>query len=227
MARAEVARAVSTFDFARGGDAHRRRGHAARRDRRVSRLFRDWTRVPAGPVLAIAPFNFPLNLVAHKVSPALACGCSVVLKPAPQAPLTSLLLAECIRVAGAPEEAVSVLPCDVPTAEKLVRDERFATLSFTGSAAVGWHLAPSPGRSELCSSSEAMPQRSFTTMRRSRRLSTASWRERSATPGKCASRCSDSMSIALWPRGLVERSSRRPRPSSPRRRWMRRRFAVR
>src|SRR6185312_13854129 len=108
-----------------------------------------WVRVPAGPVLAISPFNFPLNLVAHKVAPALACGCSVVLKPAPQAPLTSLLLAECIRRAGAPEDAVQVLPCEVPVAEKLVRDDRFATLSFTGSVGVGWHLKAIAGKKRV------------------------------------------------------------------------------
>jgi acyl-CoA reductase-like NAD-dependent aldehyde dehydrogenase len=108
-----------------------------------------WVRVPAGPVMAIAPFNFPLNLVAHKIAPALACGCSIVLKPAPQTPLTSLLLAECIRHAGAPDDAVQVVPCEVAVAEKLVRDERFATLSFTGSAAVGWHLKSIAGKKRV------------------------------------------------------------------------------
>jgi len=111
MARAEVARAVATFQLG-AEEATRIEGASMALDGTpASRGYSGtWTRVPAGPVLAIAPFNFPLNLVAHKVSPALACGCSVVLKPAPQAPLTALLLAECIRVSGAPEGAVSVLP---------------------------------------------------------------------------------------------------------------------
>ena len=114
-------------------------------------------RVPAGPVLAIAPFNFPLNLVAHKLAPALACGCSVVLKPPPQTPLTSLLLAECIREAGAPEDAVQVVPCEVAVAETLVRDDRFATLSFTGSAEGG--LAPQGDRRQEARAPRARRQR--------------------------------------------------------------------
>lgn len=97
-------------------------------------------RVPVGPVLAIPAFNFPLNLVAHKVAPALAAGCPVVLKPAPQTPLTSLRLAEVIHEAGAPAGSFAVLPCHNDVAEGLVRDDRFALLSFTGSAKVGWHL---------------------------------------------------------------------------------------
>ena len=75
-------------------------------------------RFPIGPILAIAPFNFPLNLVLHKVAPALAVGNSVVLKPAPQTPLTSLLLAEILREAGLPEGALTVVHCSVPLAEK-------------------------------------------------------------------------------------------------------------
>jgi len=97
-------------------------------------------RVPIGPVLAIPAFNFPLNLVAHKVAPALAAGCPVVLKPAPQTPLTSLLLAEVIHEAGAPAGSFAVLPCNNEVAEGLVCDDRFALLSFTGSVKVGWHL---------------------------------------------------------------------------------------
>jgi acyl-CoA reductase-like NAD-dependent aldehyde dehydrogenase len=141
QARVEVARGISTFQIA-SEEATRIGGEAMPLDiTATSRGYSGtWVRVPAGPVLAIAPFNFPLNLVAHKLAPALACGCSVVLKPPPQTPLTSVLLGECIRHAGAPEDAVQVVPCDVPVAEKLVKDDRFTTLSFTGSAAVGWHL---------------------------------------------------------------------------------------
>lgn len=106
-------------------------------------------RFPIGPVLAIAPFNFPLNLVLHKVAPALAVGNSVVLKPAPQTPLTSLLLAEVLQEAGLPEGALSVVHCPVPLAEKMVKDDRFAMVTFTGSASVGWHIKSIAGRKKV------------------------------------------------------------------------------
>ena len=147
LAHAEVARAVSTFRLG-AEEATRMNGEVMPLD--ITPTTRGylgaWARVPAGPVLAISPFNFPLNLVAHKIAPALACGCSVVLKPPPQAPLTSLLLADFIRRAGAPDDAVQVVPCEVPLAEKLVRDDRFKVLSFTGSARVGWHLKSIAGK---------------------------------------------------------------------------------
>jgi glyceraldehyde-3-phosphate dehydrogenase (NADP+) len=118
-------------------------------------------RVAAGPVLAITPFNFPLNLVAHKLGPAFALGAPVVLKPAPQTPLTAMLLAEVVRDAA--DEAssehgldpsllramLSVVPCAVPLAERMVRDPRLAVLSFTGSAAVGWRLREIAGRKRV------------------------------------------------------------------------------
>jgi acyl-CoA reductase-like NAD-dependent aldehyde dehydrogenase len=150
LARVEVARALSTFELG-AEEATRLGGEVLPLDITASTrgYAGSWTRVPAGPVLALAPFNFPLNLVAHKLAPALACGCSVVLKPPPQAPLTSLLLGECIRKAGAPADAVQVLPCDVPVAESLVRDDRFATFSFTGSAKVGWYLKSVAGKKRV------------------------------------------------------------------------------
>src|SRR5580693_2348368 len=150
LSRAEVARAVATFDLG-SEEAGRLAGEVTPLDTTAgSRGYVGaWARVPAGPVIAISPFNFPLNLVAHKVAPALACGCSVVLKPAPQSPLTSLLLAEHIRAAGAPDDAVQVVPCEVAAAEKMVKDDRFATLSFTGSAAVGWHLKAIAGKKRV------------------------------------------------------------------------------
>jgi acyl-CoA reductase-like NAD-dependent aldehyde dehydrogenase len=106
-------------------------------------------RFPIGPILAIAPFNFPLNLVVHKVAPAIAVGNSVVLKPAPQTPLTSLLLQEILTEAGLPDGALEVLHCPVPLAESMVRDERFAMVSFTGSARVGWHIKEIAGRKKV------------------------------------------------------------------------------
>ena len=97
-------------------------------------------RVPVGPVLAITPFNFPLNLVAHKLAPAVAAGCPVVLKPASQTPSPALMLAELLAAAGLPPGALSVIPSRGSDAEKLATDERFAALTFTGSMDVGWHL---------------------------------------------------------------------------------------
>ena len=149
-ARAEVGRAVSTFDLA-AEEATRMRGEVMALD--ITPAGKDttgsWVRIPRGPVLGIAPFNFPLNLVAHKVAPALACGASIVLKPPPQAPLTSLALAAIVRDACPVENALQVVPCDVAVAEGLVKDDRFATLSFTGSARVGWHLASIAGKKRV------------------------------------------------------------------------------
>jgi acyl-CoA reductase-like NAD-dependent aldehyde dehydrogenase len=106
-------------------------------------------RFPIGPILAIAPFNFPLNLVLHKVAPALAVGNSVVLKPAPQTPLTSVLLADLLRDAGLPEGALTIVHCPVSLAEKMVKDDRFEMVSFTGSAKVGWHIKAIAGRKKV------------------------------------------------------------------------------
>lgn len=106
-------------------------------------------RFPIGPILAITPFNFPLNLVLHKVAPAIAVGNSVILKPAPQTPLTSRLLAEIMTEAGLPDGALTVVHCDVPLAESLVRDDRIAMVTFTGSAAVGWHIKSIAGKKKV------------------------------------------------------------------------------
>ena len=103
-------------------------------------------RVPVGPVLGIVPFNFPCNLLAHKLAPALACGCAIVIKPSPKAPLTPLIMAEAVATAGVPSGLVSVLPCSDEVAGGLVADERFKLLSFTGSPAVGWYLKTLAGK---------------------------------------------------------------------------------
>jgi acyl-CoA reductase-like NAD-dependent aldehyde dehydrogenase len=97
-------------------------------------------RFPIGPILAITPFNFPLNLVCHKVGPAIACGCSIVLRPASQTPLTSLLLAEVAEEAGLPHGVLNVVPCPVQLAETMIDDARLRMLTFTGSPLVGWAL---------------------------------------------------------------------------------------
>lgn len=149
-ARAEVTRAATTFTIA-SHEALRFAGEVVPLDiSAASEKHSAVTQyVPSGPVAAISPFNFPLNLVAHKIAPAIAVGCTVVLKPAPQTPLTALYLARVMEGAGVPPGAVSVLPMEIATAEKMVRDERFGTLSFTGSAAVGWQLKAIAGRKKV------------------------------------------------------------------------------
>jgi len=146
----EVERAITTFTLA-SHDALRFAGEVIPLDitERTENYIGHSIRMPLGPVAAISPFNFPLNLVAHKIAPALAVGCPVVLKPAPQTPLTALLLARVIEECGVPPGAVSVLPMAVKIAESMVQDERFGVLSFTGSAKVGWHLKAIAGRKRV------------------------------------------------------------------------------
>src|SRR6201994_2709120 len=105
-------------------------------------------RFPVGPVLAITPFNFPLNLVAHKAAPALASGCPLIIKPAPQTPFTAL--AEVILKAGWPEEALAVLTLsNADTAHLAEKEDRIKLVSFTGSAKVGWDLKAHSGRKRV------------------------------------------------------------------------------
>jgi acyl-CoA reductase-like NAD-dependent aldehyde dehydrogenase len=107
-------------------------------------------RFPVGPVLAITPFNFPLNLVAHKVAPAMAAGCPVILKPASQTPFTALALGEVILKAGWPAEALAVLPLSNADAAWLVeKEDSIKLVSFTGSAKVGWELKAHSGRKRV------------------------------------------------------------------------------
>jgi len=106
-------------------------------------------RFPLGPVAGITPFNFPLNLVAHKVAPAIASGCTMVLKPAPQTPLTAMLTAEAVQQAGWPDGALNVLPLSNDDAALLVTDERLKLISFTGSAAVGWDIKRRAGKKKV------------------------------------------------------------------------------
>jgi acyl-CoA reductase-like NAD-dependent aldehyde dehydrogenase len=106
-------------------------------------------RYPVGPVAAISPFNFPLNLVAHKLGPAIAAGCPVVLKPASQTPSPALLLAEILTAAGLPAGALAVVPCASRDAAALVEDDRLKALTFTGSAEVGWALKARAGRKKV------------------------------------------------------------------------------
>ena len=106
-------------------------------------------RFPIGPVAAISPFNFPFNLSAHKLAPAVAAGNPVVLKPATKTPLSALILADALDRAGLPKGALSVLPMSRETGDRLVTDERFKLLTFTGSSAVGWGMKARAGKKKL------------------------------------------------------------------------------
>jgi acyl-CoA reductase-like NAD-dependent aldehyde dehydrogenase len=149
-ARAEVERAIFTFAVA-AEEATRIGGEYIPLDWQPAAAGRAGIvrRFSLGPILAITPFNFPLNLVAHKVAPAIAAGCSIVLKPAPQTPLTSFLLAEVAEKAGLPAGALNVLPLANPEAERLVADDRLKLLSFTGSGPVGWALKQKSGKKKV------------------------------------------------------------------------------
>lgn len=150
VARGEVARAQETVRVA-AEEAKRIGGEI---------VPIDWTeagegrmgiarRMPLGPVLGIAPFNYPLNLACHKLAPAIAAGNSLILKPASATPLSGLLLAEMVLEAGYPPEALSVVVCPGSRAEKLVADPRIAFFTFTGSSEVGWHLKTIAGRKRV------------------------------------------------------------------------------
>lgn len=106
-------------------------------------------RVPIGPCSFISPFNFPLNLAAHKVAPALAVGCSFVLKPASLTPIGALIIGEVLAETDLPEGAFSILPCRRDGAELFTTDDRLKLLSFTGSPAVGWELKKKSGKKKV------------------------------------------------------------------------------
>jgi acyl-CoA reductase-like NAD-dependent aldehyde dehydrogenase len=106
-------------------------------------------RFPVGPVASITPFNFPLNLVAHKVGPAIAAGCANVVKPASATPLSALLLARIAHDAGVPAGGLNVVVCDRLAGQRLVEDDRFRLLTFTGSAEVGWRMKRDAGKKRV------------------------------------------------------------------------------
>ncbi|ORT49086.1 aldehyde dehydrogenase family protein [Frankia sp. KB5] len=139
--RAEVARASSTFRWG-AEEARRFAGELTRLDTDPpgeGRLALT-RRFPRGPVLGITPFNFPLNLVAHKVAPALAVGAPIIVKPAPRTPLSALFLGDLLADAGLPEGSWSVLPIPNDRLGPLVADPRLPVVSFTGSGPVGWSI---------------------------------------------------------------------------------------
>ena len=149
-ARIEVDRAINTFQIA-AEEATRIYGEYLPLDTLESTAGR-WgmvRRFPVGPVFAITPFNFPLNLVAHKVAPAIAAGCPLILKPAPQTPVSALMLAEIIDNTSWPDGAFAVMPLSNDNAATLVSDERIKLLTFTGSAAVGWELKSRAGKKRV------------------------------------------------------------------------------
>src|SRR6185369_15204073 len=149
-ARAEVDRAIFTMQIA-AEESMRIGGEVLPLDLQEFTAGR-WSmvrRFPVGPLAAITPFNFPLNLVCHKLGPALAAGCPVVLKPAPQTPVCSLMLADAIDRAGWPKGALSVVYLSNDDASALVEDDRVKMLSFTGSAAVGWQLKARSGKKKV------------------------------------------------------------------------------
>jgi glyceraldehyde-3-phosphate dehydrogenase (NADP+) len=149
-ARREVGRAVQTFSIA-AEEAKRIGGEVVPMDWSpgMETYWGMTRRFPIGAILGITPFNFPLNLVAHKVAPALAAGNSILIKPAPQTPLTALMLGGLLLDAGVPPGGLNVLPCDNRVAEQLVVDPRFKLLSFTGSAPVGWMLKAKCGKKKV------------------------------------------------------------------------------
>jgi acyl-CoA reductase-like NAD-dependent aldehyde dehydrogenase len=139
--RGEVTRGISTFRWA-AEEARRTSGELQRLDTDAAAKGRlaVVNRVPRGPVLGISPFNFPLNLVAHKVAPAIAVGAPIVLKPAPATPLTALLLGEILAETELPEGMFSIVPVPNERASALVADPRLPVVSFTGSGPVGWQI---------------------------------------------------------------------------------------
>src|SRR6516164_1968636 len=151
LARAEVDRAVLTFKTA-AEEVSRLGGETIPLDLTEGNEGR-WglvQRFPVGPILAITPSNFPLNLAAHKVAPAIAAGCPIILKPAPQTPFTALALGEIILKAGWPQEAIAVMPLsNADTAWLAEKEDRIKLVTFTGSSKVGWELKAHSGRKRV------------------------------------------------------------------------------
>jgi glyceraldehyde-3-phosphate dehydrogenase (NADP+) len=150
LSRVEVDRAALTFSIA-AEEARRIGGEVLPLDLNAASEGKlgITRRFPLGPVFAITPFNFPLNLVAHKVAPAMAAGNSVVLKPASATPHTALLLGEILVEAGMPPGMLNVVPCAASDADRLVADDRFKLVTFTGSPAVGWELKRKAGKKRV------------------------------------------------------------------------------
>ncbi len=149
-ARQEVDRCILTYEIG-GEEAKRIGGEIVPMDAAPAgeNRFGMARRFPIGPVSAITPFNFPMNLVAHKVSPAIAAGCPILLRPSSSTPLSALALAEIVHESDWPAGGFSVLPCATDVAEPLIADERIKLFTFTGSPAVGWPLKARCGRKRV------------------------------------------------------------------------------
>ncbi|TQR61722.1 aldehyde dehydrogenase family protein [Acinetobacter sp. RF14B] len=150
-AAAEVERLINTFQIA--ADAVTQMDQGRILPLAVTAAAADYQgmvkQMPIGAVSLISPFNFPLNLTAHKIAPAIAAGCPFVLKPASLTPISALKIAEILAETDLPKNAFSVLPCPRDLADVLVTDDRFKLLSFTGSDVVGWDMKARAGRKKV------------------------------------------------------------------------------
>jgi len=148
--RGEVTRLIETFKIA-AEECVRTAGEYMPLDRspRTQGYDAVWKRVPIGPCSFITPFNFPLNLAAHKVAPALAVGCPFILKPASMTPIGALIIGEALAETDLPEGAFSILPCRRDGARLFTEDDRLKLLSFTGSPPVGWNLKAKAGKKKV------------------------------------------------------------------------------
>ncbi len=150
-ARGEVTRAASTLSIA-CEEANRINGEVLPLD--ITPAAGDRLgivrRFPLGPIAGISPFNFPLNLVCHKVAPALAAGNTITIKPASATPLSALLLGEILNKAGAVPGSCNVIPCSASLAEPLITDQRLKMITFTGSPEIGWAIKAKAGKKKVC-----------------------------------------------------------------------------
>ncbi len=150
-AKAEVLRLISTFQLA--ADAVTQLDQGVVMPLAVTETaasYRGMTqRVPVGAVSLISPFNFPLNLTAHKIAPAIVAGCPFVLKPASLTPISAIIIAEVLAETNLPKGAFSIVPCHRDAADIMVTDDRFKLLSFTGSDQVGWDMKARCGRKKV------------------------------------------------------------------------------
>ncbi len=150
VARGEVERGIATFAWA-ASEAERFTGEVVPMDTQASGKGKTgWTmRIPVGVIYGITPFNFPLNLVGHKVAPALASGNSIIIKPSQKTPLTALLLGEVFLESGLPKRALQIVPMNTDYMDTVLNDERIKMISFTGSDKVGWMLKEKCGKKKI------------------------------------------------------------------------------
>ena len=148
--RGEVSRLIDTFRIA-AEESVRMNGEVQELQisQRAKGYRGQWKRVPIGACSFISPFNFPLNLAAHKIAPALAVGCPFVLKPASRTPIGALIIGEVLAETNLPKGAFSILPCSRDGADLFTTDERLKLLSFTGSPSVGWDLKARAGKKKV------------------------------------------------------------------------------